>query len=58
MILISLILYISLIHAQSQFRGNRTHYPSLKSRPEAVLADVNFETAGSGIVTILNPYSR
>jgi hypothetical protein len=52
------ILSISLVKCQLQFKGNRTHYPSLKPRPEAVLADVKFETTGSGIVTILNPYSR
>lgn len=51
-------IYISAIKTQSSFNGNRTFYPSLKPRPEAALADVNFETTGNGIVTILNPYSR
>lgn len=56
--LITFLLYITAIQAQSQFKGNRSLYPSLQPRPEAVWADVNFETTGNGIVTILNPYSR
>ncbi len=53
-----IIVCIGLVRSQSVFRGNRTFYPSLKPRPEAALADINYENSGNGIVTILNPYAR
>ena len=55
---IAFIALIPIILSQSSFKGNRTHFPNYKIRPEASSADSQFEINGRGIVNILNPYSR